>query len=130
MPDPSTIALATAVATGTVAKIAEVVSQATIDDFKSFRKTVFRYFRGDPEAQEALDEALLEPDDEAAITAVAGHLERAAEAEPEIRRFMDALAAQPGQVTYGPVVNRADDVSGTVIQVGHVHGGNVHGSGR
>ncbi|OLT25574.1 hypothetical protein BJF83_05275 [Nocardiopsis sp. CNR-923] len=125
MPDPATLALAAAVATGAVSKIAEVVSQATIDDFKSFRKTLFRHFRGVPEAQEALDEARVEPDDEDAIASVADHIERAAAADPDIRRLVDALTAQASQEGGGAVHNSIrGDVSGgaKVIQTRDIHG--------
>ncbi|MEV2274199.1 hypothetical protein AB0I72_01315 [Nocardiopsis sp. NPDC049922] len=125
MPDPATLALATAVATGAVSKIAEVVSQATIDDFASFRKALFRFFRGVPEAQEALDEARVEPDDADAIASVADHIERAAAADPELRRLVDALTVEVAQEGDGAVYNSIQgDVSGNakVIQTRDIHG--------
>ncbi|MFI6574577.1 hypothetical protein ACIBFB_02160 [Nocardiopsis sp. NPDC050513] len=127
MPDPATLALAAAVATGAVSKIAEVVSQATIDDFKSLRRTLFRYFRGVPDAQEALDEARVEPDDDDAIASVADHIERAAAADPEVRRLVDALTAEIGEDRGGTHVNSfsGDNRHGISIQARTVNGG-VH----
>ncbi|MFY7067889.1 hypothetical protein ACOQFV_18705 [Nocardiopsis changdeensis] len=127
MADPVTIALATAVVTGMASKISERASEAVGEGLKRLRRAVFKRFRGDEAAQDALDEAMLDPDDLAAVEAVAGHLERIAAQDPEIGALVRELGAQVevGQEGEGNVVNQIHgDVSGRarVVQGRDFHG--------
>ena len=127
MADPVTIALATAVVTGMASKISERASEAVGEGLKRLRRAVFKRFRGDEAAQDALDEAMLDPDNPAAAEAVAGHLERIAAQDPEIGALVRELGAQVevGQEGEGNVVNQIHgDVSGRarVVQGRDFHG--------
>lgn len=105
MSDPAGIAIVTALATGTVQKISESVTDSTAEAFKSLCKKVFARFRGVPEAQEALDEARSDSGDDAALEAVAGHLRRAEREDPEIARLMAELRRAAEAQDGGPVFN-------------------------
>ncbi|MEU0488142.1 hypothetical protein ABZ249_02860 [Nocardiopsis sp. NPDC006139] len=127
MADPVTIALATAVVTGMASKISERAGEAVGEGLKRLRRAVFKRFRGDEAAQDALDEAMLDTDDPAAVEAVAEHLERIAAQDPEIGALVRELGAQVevGQEGEGNVVNQIHgDVSGRarVVQGRDFHG--------
>ncbi|MFL1430836.1 MULTISPECIES: hypothetical protein [unclassified Nocardiopsis] len=127
MADPITIALATAVVTGVAGKISEHASEAVSEGLKRLQRAVFKRFRGDDAAQEAIDEARISPEDPAAIEAVAGHLERAAAEDPEIAGLMRRLGNQVEQHAGGDIVNNNvyGDLKGNskVIQIRDSHGG-------
>ncbi|WP_435108329.1 hypothetical protein [Nocardiopsis synnemataformans] len=125
MADPVTLAIAAAVVTGAVGKITEAATGGTVAAFKSLRKAVFARFRSDPESQQALDDALLEPEDPEALAAVAEHLERAEGADPGIRGLMQELRREVVQEGDGAVHNSIQgDVSGKarVFQGRDFHG--------
>lgn len=128
MADPATLAIATAVVTGAVTKITETATEDTLASFKSLCKAVFARFRSDPRAQEALDEARLEPEDPEALTAVAEHLARAEGEDPGIGRLMDQMRQEVVQEGEGAVHNSIQgDVSG---QARVVQGRDFHGDVR
>ncbi|MDT0329160.1 hypothetical protein [Nocardiopsis lambiniae] len=125
MADPVTIALATALVTGAAAKISEHAGETVVEGLKRLQRAVFKRFRGDAAAQEALDEARVDSDDPAAIEAVAEHLERAAAEDPEIGSLVRELRGQVSQRSEGSVSNRiTGGVSGNarVFQGGNVQG--------
>lgn len=127
MADPVTLAIATAVVTGAVGKITEAATGGTVAALKSLRKAVFARFRSDPEAQDALDEALLEPEDPEALTAVAEHLERAEGADPGIRALMDELRREVVQEGDGAVYNNFQGDVSDNARVIQGRDWNVHG---
>jgi transposase len=127
MADPLTIALATAVVTGMASKISEHASESVGEGLKRLRRAVFKRFRGDEAAQDALDEAMLDADDPAAVEKVAEHLERAAALDPEIGALVRELGSQVeiDQEGDGNVVNQIHgDVSdrARVVQGRDFHG--------
>lgn len=125
MADPITIALATAVATGMAGKISEHASEAVGEGLKRLQRAVFKRFRGDAAAQEAMDEVRISPEDPAAAEALAGFLERAAAQDPEIAELMDGLGSHIEQDGESNVINQINgDVSGRakVVQGRDFHG--------
>jgi hypothetical protein len=125
MADPVTLAIATAVVTGAVGKITEAATGGTVAAFKALRKAVFARFRSDPESQEVLDDALLEPEDTGALTAFAERLERAEGEDPRIRGLMEELRREVVQEGDGAVHNSIQgNVSGEarVFQGRDFHG--------
>lgn len=125
MADPVTLAIAAAVVTGAVGKITEAATEGTVAAFKSLRKAVFARFRSDPESQQVLDDALLEPEDPETLAAVAEHLERVEGADPAVRALMGELRREAAQEGDGAVHNSIQgDVSGKarVFQGRDFHG--------
>ncbi|CAL9534820.1 hypothetical protein SUDANB121_04133 [Nocardiopsis dassonvillei] len=127
MADPITLALASALVGGASSKVAEQVSGAVGEGLKRLRQAVLTWFRGDPQAQEALDRARASADDPAALEALAGHLERAAAQDPEIGALVRELGPgiEVGQEGEGNVVNQVHgDVGGgaKVVQGRDFHG--------
>ncbi|PDP86916.1 hypothetical protein CQJ94_15015 [Glycomyces fuscus] len=125
MADPVTLAIATAVVTGAVGKITEAASEGAVTAFKALRKAVFARFRSDPESQEVLDDALLEPEDGEALAAFAERLERVEREDPAIRGLMEELRGEVAQEGDGAVYNSIQgDVSGRarVFQGRDFHG--------
>ncbi|WP_306368816.1 hypothetical protein [Nocardiopsis sp. CC223A] len=125
MADPITIALATAVVTGVAGTISEHASEAVSEGLKRLQRAVFKRFRGDDAAQEAMDEARLSPQDPAAMGTLAEFLERAAAADPEIADLMNRLGTYVGQDGEGNTTNRIHgDVSdrAKVVQARDVQG--------
>jgi hypothetical protein len=123
--DPVTLAIAAAVVTGAVGKITEAATEGTVAAFKSLRKAVFARFRSDPESQQVLDDALLEPEDPEALAAVAERLERAEGEDPAVRALMGELRREFVQEGDGAVHNSIQgDVSGQarVFQGRDFHG--------
>ena len=127
MADPITVALATAVVTGMASTISEHAGEAVTEGLKRLRRAVFKRFRADEAAQDALDEALLDTDDPAAVEAVAGHLERLAARDPEIGALVRELGAQVevGQEGTGNVTNQIHGDVGDRAKV--VQGRDFHG---
>lgn len=128
MADPITIALATAVATGMASKISEHASEAVGEALKRLQRAVFKRFRGDDAAQEALDEARISPEDPAVMETLADLLERAADADPEIADLVDRLGSHVEQGGEGNVINQIHgDVSdrARVVQ-GRDFQGDIH----
>ncbi|GHD18937.1 hypothetical protein GCM10007147_09630 [Nocardiopsis kunsanensis] len=128
MSDPAGIAIITAIATGTVQKISDSVSDSTAEAFKSLCKKVFARFRGLPEAQEALDGVRLDSEDGSALEAVADHLHRAEQEDPEIARLMAELRRAVEDRGAGSVVNTVH--GGVSDEAKVVQGRDFHGDLR
>lgn len=128
MSDPAGIAIVTAIVTTSVQKISESVTESTVDSFKSLCKKVFARFRSIPEAQEALDEARLDSDDNTALETVAGHLHRAEQEDPEIARLMAELRGAAETGDGGSVTNTIH--GGVSEEAKVVQGRDFHGDLR
>ncbi|WP_017574034.1 hypothetical protein [Nocardiopsis halotolerans] len=128
MPEPDTLAIASAVAANSVTRITESATDDTTTTFRSLCRAVFARFRTDSEAQAALDEARLEPNDPHALTIVAEHLERAEEEDSGIRELMEGLRGEVAQGGGSIVVNRiAGNVGGDArVYQGRDFHGDLH----
>ena len=126
MADPISIAIVTALATASATRLGESLAEGTVNVFKSLYKAVNERFRSRPEAQHAMEELRLDPDDPEAREAATAYLEWAAGEDPRIAGLLEELRSvvveQEGD---GTVVNQIHgDVSGgaRVVQGRDFHG--------